>query len=173
MHKQLVLIIFLIVATLSFTACQTTEPTSAPASIAGLAPAEPLQIYPELENNVSMVATNLRSSSLTVIIQNDSDFPLFTSWHYILEVYDNGQWRCMLPMMDIYISDILEGILPHESLRFPMDLSFIFPLEAGFYRIRKDVMIDTWQTDELIDEYPRRFSIDTRHEVVAEFQWGG
>lgn len=139
-----------------------------------LSPVQPLQTYLELENQVTMTVTDVTSNSATVTIQNNSDLPLFTAWDYALEAYEDGQWL-RVPVIEleipILIPDVLLVISPNDSISFPKDFSFFLPIGAERYRIRKSVIIDTWQTDELVDDYPLRSPINTLHEIVAEFIW--
>ena len=182
MKKRVLLIAFAILAALSFATCQSApaEPTIPSAD---LAPAEPLQTYPALENYVSMTVTNIRANSARTRIQNDSDWTLSVDYWYTLEIYDNGQWR-EVPVKENFVfpSIVWGSVYPSENAGFPIDLSAFPSVGAGLYRIRKEVWIG-WQADELIDGYPIGWpdemiepegrSGDTRHEIVAEFQWGG
>ena len=138
---------------------------------------QPLQIYSELENYVTMVVTNISATSVTITIQNNTSLYLITGSSYMLEVYDNGLWYFGLEYFipgGIRRVFTLEGIIisPYGSFDMTKSLRGYLPLELGLYRIRKDVMIDPWQqTDEVVYGSPRRNHLDTLHEMVAEFKW--
>ena len=123
MKKQLLLMVFVIAATLSLAACRTepapTAPTpTTPISITGLAPAEPLRICAGLENTVSQTATRQSSTAVTVTIQNNSRWMLGHELPFALEVYDDGQWWSIPSADNVAFPSIAgDGIFPDHSLR--------------------------------------------------------
>ena len=130
----------------------------------------PLQINPELDGFVVMSVTEVAATSVTVSIRNDSNFPLSTGYDHMLEYLDNDKWR-FIPSVCAVIYLALP-IDPGESFEMTVDLKeYLHLIDPGLFRIRKNVTIDTWQTDELVNGAPVRYPIETLHEVVAEFTW--
>jgi hypothetical protein len=133
--------------------------------------ARPLRVYPQLESNVTMTVTEVNSDSVTISINNESDLPLFTGNGFGLEVYYNGLWL-NIPNILAFTSEGI-SIFTDEPLTMQKNLQvFLHLMEPGsLYRIRKDVMIDTWLTDEFVNDWPARTPVETIHDVVAEFVW--
>ncbi|MCL2857633.1 MAG: hypothetical protein FWE19_07960 [Oscillospiraceae bacterium] len=152
MKKQGILMSFAILALLLFAAC-SSEANAPP--LEELSPAPFLQTYPELENQVHMIVTDVTPTSATVTIQNDSGLPLTYGFHYTLEAYVNGQWW-QVPMMEleipIYFPDISKVISPYGSTSLSACLSHYMPLGAELYRIRKNVSIDTWLIEFMAED---------------------
>ena len=80
----------------------------------------------------------------------------------------------------IAIPDIYTMIPSRDSISLTRDLSRYPRLGAKLYRMRKSVMIYTWQTlyngewvVGLMDGYETRLDSrrDSLHEIVAEFNW--
>jgi len=132
---------------------------------------QPLRVYPALDGGVVMYSTQQTENSVTVEIRNNTEFPLTTGYSYVLEFYSDGIWR-VIPGVGFFVSLGL-GIEPGGTLDFTKCLKdyLHLPLAPGLYRIRKDVMINTWQTEMGADGRPLRFPADTLHDVVAEFNW--
>jgi hypothetical protein len=129
----------------------------------GMGRITPLHINPELMDYVAMTIIELSSNSVTITIQNYSEIEPMTGHGYSLEVYENDEWR-LIPGVRPFTDEGLI-IFPQDSLEMNKCLlEYMHLIEPGLYRIRKDVMIDTWQSD--------RPPIATRHDVVAEFYWG-
>jgi len=126
---------------------------------------QPLRVYPPLYGDVAMYTTEQTENSVTVEIRNYTELPLMAGYHYALEFYDNGTWR-VIPGVRSFIGLGLI-IEPSGTLEFTKSLQdyLHLPLEAGLYRIRKDVNITTWWVDGQEMGYVSRDA----HDVVAQF----
>lgn len=131
----------------------------------------PLQTNPELDGLVSMAASVATDSTVTITIRNNSSLPLITGYGHKLEYKDANEWR-FIPSV-LMINDVGILIEPGGFFEMTIDLQeYLHLLNPGLFRIRKDVMIDTWLTDDLTDGTPNRFPVSTLHEITAEFNWG-
>jgi len=148
MKKQGLFVAFAVFVTLLFATCSSESDVL---SFEELSIARPLQIHPEIEYLVYMVAADVTSTHVTVTIQNNSDFHVFTGEHYTLEAYYNGQWL-YVPMVELFgFTFVAHTIEPHDSKSFNKPLWPFPPLGAESYRIRKDIGITRWGLYELPD----------------------
>lgn len=130
----------------------------------------PLIINPELENLVSMTVTEVAATTVTIAIHNKSVLPLITGYGHTLEYYDVDEWRFIPSVFSV--NSVALPVNPGESFEMAVSLEeYLHLISPGLFRIRKEVMIDTWQIDEMIDGKQNKIPIDTLHEVAAEFSW--
>jgi len=149
MEIQGLFVIFAILSTLLFATC-SSETNITPLEERSLAPQ--LQTAPELEGIVYMVAADVTSTHVTVTIQNNSDFHVYTGEPYTLEAYYNGQWLHVPSIEPLFFILPLYNIAPNDSRSFTKNLTHFPPLGAERYRIRKDIIgITRWGLYELPD----------------------
>jgi len=148
MKKQGLLVAFAILAILLFTACSSETNAFL---FEELSPTPPLQIHPELEDIVYMDVTDVTSTYVTVIIQNNSNWRLRTWEFFTLEAYYNGQWLDVPVMEPFGFVLIGTSIEPYGSVSFNKYLWPFTPLGAELYRIRKEVGFCAWQLYKQLD----------------------
>jgi hypothetical protein len=148
----------------------------------------PSHVNPDLENRVSRSITEITSSAITVLIQNDSDLLIFTDNSFqidVYDVYDDDDYEAWFLDDDfdrVFFDDdaVYEGwffvpsgvtsyvlletpIAPRESLEINIDLqNHLHLMEHGLYRIIKYVFLPEWQDMPNADGF---------HDVAVEFDW--